>query len=327
LNLVLARRSIVAVLWVAVAIADDGSGTSDAARGTKRDTSSYVLGPNDLIGVVVPDAEDISARPYRIDTGGALTLPLVGSVRAAGLTVRELELELAEKLSSYMKAPQVLITVTEFRSQPVSIIGAVNSPGVHQLYGSKRLIEVLSLAGGLRPDAGRICRITRTGELNEDMLKRFAPSSDGLHVAEVDLQSLLAAEKPTDNLIIRPHDVVSVSRADTIYVIGDVGRPGSFLLNDREPLSVLQAIALAGGVTPGAAPKKARILRLSPPNSEREEVPVNITAIMTGKSPDVKLTPQDILFIPNNAPKRVAIRATEAAVQTLTGIVIWRSAR
>lgn len=326
----LSKHSMVAILWIATAaLADDRIQKSrETTEVERQDALSYTLGPHDQINIVVPDAEDISSRTYRIDTGGSVMLPLVGRVRAAGLTVRELETEIVSKLSAYMRSPEALVTVSEFRSQPVSVIGAVNSPGVHQLLGSKRLVEVLSLAGGLRPDAGRTCRITRTSQWGEEEGgDRFERTPDGSWVTEIDLQTLLSAQKPEDNLLVRPHDVISVPRADMIYVVGDVNRPGGFLLNDREPLSVLQALALAGGLSPVAAPKKARILRSTSPSSQRDEVPVNISQIMDGKSPDVKLTPQDILFIPNNTSRRVAVRAAEAAVQALTGIVVWRGAR
>lgn len=325
----LSKHSSVAILWIAAAaMADDRlQNTRDMTKVERQDAVSYTLGPHDQINIVVPDADDISSRTYRIDTSGSLTLPLVGRVQAAGLTVRELEAEIVSKLSAYMRSPEALVTVSEFRSQPVSVIGAVNSPGVHQLLGSKRLVEVLSLAGGLRPDAGRICRITRTSDWGDEGGERFERTPDGSRVTEIDLQTLLSAERPEDNVLVRPHDVISVPRADMIYVVGDVNRPGGYLLNDREPLSVLQALALAGGLSSVAAPKKARILRSISANRERDEVPVNISEIMDGKSPDVKLTPQDILFVPNNTSKRVAVRAAEAAVQALTGIVVWRGAR
>ena len=116
--------------------------------------ASYVLGPDDQITLLASDAEEISGKPMRIDMKGNLNLPLAGRVHAAGLTAEQLEAELEGKLKRYVKDPDVVVSITEFRSQPISVLGAVAKPGIHQLEGRKTLFEVLSLAGGLRDDAG-----------------------------------------------------------------------------------------------------------------------------------------------------------------------------
>ena len=123
--------------------------------------STYVLGPDDEVSIRVIESEEISEEPFRIDPGGDISLPLVGRVRASGRTPQKLETELTERLRAFIHEPQVLVRVTQFRSQPVSVIGAVNKPGIHQLEGRKSLIEILSLAGGLRQDAGHTVKITR----------------------------------------------------------------------------------------------------------------------------------------------------------------------
>ena len=106
--------------------------------------STYVLGPDDEISIRVIESEEISEEPFRIHPGGDISLPLVGRVRAAGRTPQRLETELTERLRAFIHEPQVLVHVTQFRSQPVSVIGAVNKPGIHQLEGHKSLIEILS---------------------------------------------------------------------------------------------------------------------------------------------------------------------------------------
>ena len=126
--------------------------------------SGYVLGPDDQILIRALDGLDLGDKPVLIGTNGDITLPLIGRLKAAGLTVEQLETELASRLKTYVKEPQVSVTVTEFRSQPVSVFGAVTTPGVVQLRGRKTLYEVLSMAGGPRETAGSTVSIIRLVE-------------------------------------------------------------------------------------------------------------------------------------------------------------------
>src|SRR5690348_912752 len=124
----------------------------------------YVLGPGDQIVLWAVDLDDVSQKPVRVDAAGYVTLPLAGRIKAAGRTVTEVQQEIVKKLQRYQLNPQVTVSVTEYHSQSVSVIGAVNNPGVHNLQGNSTLIETLSLAGGLRADAGYSIKITRRRE-------------------------------------------------------------------------------------------------------------------------------------------------------------------
>jgi len=245
-------------------------------------------------------------------------------VRAAGLTVEQLEAELVSRLKAYIQKPEVAVSITEFRSQPVSVLGAVKSPGVHQLQGRKTLVEILSLAGGLNTDAGHSVKITRRQEWGKIPLRNAASDPSGqFSVAEVGLKSIMEATNPEENIVIRPHDVITVPRAEMVYVIGQVQRSGGFVLNERENISALKALSLAGGLDRAASPQHSRILR-SAGGSNRLEITLDLKKILAGKAPDVPLQPEDILFVPASTPKKAAIRAAEAAVQIGTGIIIWR---
>src|SRR5277367_141722 len=123
--------------------------------------TSYVLGPEDQITVRVFAADDIPDRPVQIDNDGTVTLPMIGQVHAAGMTVEQLQANLVTAYKKYFKDPQVTVTVNDFRSQPVSVAGNVNAPGVVQLRGNRNLMEVIGMAGGLKPDAGDSVLITR----------------------------------------------------------------------------------------------------------------------------------------------------------------------
>jgi polysaccharide export outer membrane protein len=299
------------------------AGTALAAPEQTR--TSYVLGPDDQITIRVPDAEEISEKPVRIDMSGYFRLPLVGRIKAGGRTLDQLEGDIATRLKSYMNSPDVAVSITEFRSQPVSVLGSVKTPGVHQLQGRKTLIEILSLAGGLSEDAGYSLKITRRIENGPIPLKSAVEDATGkFTIAEVSLKSILNARNPEENIIIEPYDVVSIPRAEMIYVTGHVQKPGGYTLHERESLSVLQVLSLAGGLERAAAPQNVRILRPAAGASARQEIPVDMKRIMLGKADDVPLQADDILFVPASAPKNAAMRAMEAAIQVGTGIAVYR---
>ena len=287
--------------------------------------SSYVLGPDDQIIIRASDSEEISEKPLRIDLRGNINLPMAGRVHAGGLTTEQLEAELVTRLKKYLQKPEVTVVVTEFRSQPVSVLGAVQTPGVHQLQGRKSLFEVLSAAGGLRTDAGNAIKITRRKEWGPIPLPSAAPDPSGeFTVAEVSIRSIMEAKNPQENILILPHDVISVPRADLVYVIGSVRKSGGFVMNERESVSVLQALSLAEGLDRFAAPNKAKILRPLPGGANRSEIAVDLKKILAGKSSDVPMQRDDILFVPGSATKAAVVRTAEAAIQMATGMVIYR---
>jgi len=286
---------------------------------------SYVLGPEDQVAIHVLDLDEIGDSPFRIDMAGYINVPLAGRLHAAGLTVDQLEAALALRLKEYLQTPVVTLSVSEFRSQPVSVLGAVNTPGVHQIRGHKTLFEVISEAGGLKNEAGNSIKITRRKEFGVIPLPGAAMDVSGQFcVAEVSVKSVMEARNPQENIQIEPNDVISVPRADLIYVIGAVKRAGGFVLSEREHMSVLQALSMAEGLERAASAGKARILRAPNGGSERIEIPVDVNKILTGKVDDVQMLANDILFIPNSAAKSATLRGIESALQLATGIAIYR---
>jgi polysaccharide export outer membrane protein len=315
--------------WLPAQWPTDGARPVSPAQADSAETdvfrSSYVLGPDDEIAIWALGAEEISQKPVRIDPGGYIDLPLLGRMRASGFTTEQLKSELVARLRSYINEPQVSVNIMEFRSQPVSVIGAVKNPGVHQLQGRKTLVEILSLAGGLAPDAGSSVKITRRLERGPVPLPAASQDASGnFSVAEVSLKQLMAAKNPESNIIIRPDDVISVPRAEMVYVMGEVAKPGGYVLNERETMSALQALSLAGGVTRVSGLQRAKILRVVPGTNNREELSVDLKRMLAGKSPDAQLQPEDILLVPNNLAKGATLRAIESAIQIGTGLVIWR---
>jgi polysaccharide export outer membrane protein len=285
----------------------------------------YRLGPDDQIIVEALHASVIKDRPFRIDSSGYITVPLAGRVPAAGLTVEELQNDLTNRLRPFIRRPEVAVTITEFRSQPVSVAGPVNNPGVYQLQGHKTLMELLSLAGGAKPEAADTVRITRRVQCAPFPLARVRRDASGQFVVgEVSLQNLLEAKNPAENPEICPEDVITLARAPLVYVMGEVRKPGGFPLREREQTSVLEAISMAEGLLRTASASGVRILRAQPNGAERIEIAVNLKTITNGHAEDIPVKPNDILVVPNNVPRNALLRAAEAAVQMGTGVVIWR---
>lgn len=307
----------------------DGPGISTAGYTTPKsnatpDTTNYILGPEDQITVRVFAADDIPDRPAQIANDGTVTLPMVGRVRAAGLTVEQFQTVLTTEYKKYFKDPQVTVQVSDFRSQPVSVAGNVNAPGVVQLRGNRNLMEVISQAGGLRADAGDSVLLTRS--LSEGPIPvpgAFTDPTGKYSVAHVNIRDIMSGKDPQENITIKPHDVITVPRARMIYVLGNVTRPGGYVMTEDETMSLTQAVALAGGWSPNAKLGSARILRASG-GAEREQIPANIKKIMENKAPDLQLKPDDILYVPNSLSKVIGARGAEAALGIGTGLLIWR---
>jgi polysaccharide export outer membrane protein len=286
-------------------------------------SQAYVLGPQDTVAVRVVD-EDLGDDPYPIDLQGYLTLPRVGRVYAAGLTVEQLQMELTKRYREYLQEPAVTVNVTEYRSQPVSVLGAVGTPGVRQIRGQKTLFEVISEAGGLKPEAGNKITITRQMANGPLPLPNAVTDASGRYsIADINIRAVMSASNPADNIAVKPYDVITVPRADLIYVIGAVKKAGGFPLQERANMTVLEALSLAEGLDKTASSKKAKILRNDEVTHARTELPVNVKSILEGKSDDLPLLSNDILVIPSSQAKAATYRALEAVIQTGTGIAIY----
>ena len=283
----------------------------------------YLLGPNDQIKIWALGVEELGDKPVRIDPNGDVDLPLVGRVHAAGLSTAELKSELTKRFSKDLLKPQVSVELVDFGSQPVSVMGAVNHPGVHQLEGRKTLMEAISLADGLRQDAGPRVNISRQIQYGTIPLPNAKLDSSGkFSVADVGVKDLLSGTHPAENIPIFPNDVITVPPAERVFVIGEVKKPGEITLKG-DGLSVLQAVSTAEGLGSTAAGQKSKIVRITPGTSERKDIPVDVNKILAGQSEDIALRPNDILVVPSSIPKKAAARALEAAIQTVTGIAIW----
>jgi len=320
-----------------------------AQRDPGRLVEEYRIGPEDLLEITVFEAPELN-RSVRVSASGEFSLPLLGAVKAAGLAPRELEFVLQELLRrTYMKDPHVGVFVREMQSHPVSVFGAVKKPGVFQIRGTKTLLEVLSLSEGLADDAGDTVLVMRGAGLraipsqddNKQQIGRDSsrpveradgtvnPSSspkepESEDTVEINLKSLLESGDPRYNVPIHPGDIVKVTRAGIVYVVGEVKKPGGFVLKSNENISVLQALALAEGLTRTSAKSQARIIRTDQSTDQRTEIALDLQKILAGKAPDPLLQPKDIVFVPNSGARSALYRGAEAAISILSGVAIYR---
>lgn len=287
---------------------------------------NYKIGPEDVLTIDVFNVAELKNIMARVANDGTITVPLLGQVKAAGFTAEQLRQELAQKWGeTYLQDPQVTIFVRQFRSKPVSVIGAVDKPGLYPLTGRRRLIDALSMAGGLgkrnTAPAGATVYVTRKEGFTDfspvDGMRLVAPDQ-----VEIDLRDLLYSHNEALNIEVRPFDIISVSKADVVYVLGAVKKAGGFLLENRERVTVMQALAMAEGLDNSPAKHAALIIRRSPDGSKRE-IPVNIGKILKGKAEDMQLAANDILYVPNSRGIVAAKKGAEAAIGTITGIIIW----
>lgn len=294
----------------------------------KSERGAYLVGRGDRLTVRIFGAEGMPDVPVEVEPDGKVNLPMVGKCQAEGLSIRQLEGNLAKLYSTFFKSPEVTVSVADYRSQIVTVVGSVNAPGVIQLQRSTRLMEVISQAGGLRTEAGNRVIINRPisagyGSFNGDSA---ALKNANFSILEIDLKRIMEGADPSSNILVQAGDLITVPRAKMVYVVGDVGRPGGYVLDGHSSsFTVLQALALAGGANKTAKTGETRVLRASNgSDAHRTETQINLKRILAGRSPDFPLYAEDILFVPNSAAKNAGARAFQMATDVTTGLAVWR---
>jgi polysaccharide export outer membrane protein len=259
------------------------------------------LEAGDLVEVNVYNVPELTTKA-RISSAGEVYLPLIDSVHVAGLSAEEAGGLIQKRLSDggFVKNPHVTLFVDQYASQGASVLGEVSRPGVYPVPGEQRLFDLVSAAGGFTEKAGRGITITHRTQSEKPIT---VPLSRNV------------SDNPESNIPILPGDTIIVHKADLVYVVGDVGRPSGFLMG-RGRMTVLQAIALAGGTTRTANLGGTRIIRDGPNGST--ETPVPLKKILNAKAPDVTMQADDILFIPTSTAKAITGRTLEAAMQAAT---------
>ena len=286
--------------------------------------AGYILGAGDLLEVSVLDMEEIGKFPFRVDMRGNINLPVAGRIEAGGLTVDQLEVKITDRLKSHLRKPDVTVSIKEMHSQPISVLGSVTQPGVHQVQGRMTLMEAISKAGGLRPDAGYSIRIARLKEWGPIPLDGVTEDPTGkYYVAEVGVKEILEGEAPAKNIPVKPHDVITVPKGKMVYVMGAVKKTGGYVLGERSGVTVLEALSMSEGLDRFSRESDSRIMRKTSDPQSRAEISVNIKRILAGKDKDIELEADDILYIPDSGVKRATARSIEAAISLGTGIAIY----
>jgi polysaccharide export outer membrane protein len=272
------------------------------------DTLETLIGGGDLLRVSVFGVKDFDVDA-RVSARGSISVPLIGDVQVAGLTTDEAEAVIEKRLvdGQFMLQPQVSVFAKEYATQGISVLGEVQKPGIYPLLGSHGLFDVLSMAGGPTPKSGPTVTITHRSRPN-----------DPVQV------NLVGVGKSADaDAEILPGDTVFVSKAGIVYVVGEVKNPSGIVIENGSDMTVLKAIAMAGGVSPTAAVNSAKLIRRS--SSGPAETSIPLKKIFSAKVTDLKLQPEDIIFVPSSAAKSAGRRGLEAVLQAATGVAIYRT--
>lgn len=282
----------------------------------------YRLGADDVIEISVFGVEDFR-RDIRVNALGIVSVPYLGDVEAGGLTVGELEQRMEEMLDGqFIKNPQVSIFIKEHRSRPVAVMGAVNKPGQYQMIQQMRLIDVLSLAGGLNEKAGETIVVQRHGNPNPMAVQAaFRVEPD---VVNVDIKELLQEGRPELNLQIQPNDVVNVQEREVqhFYLIGEVNNPGAFELPFDNNVRLTQALAWAGGPMKTAKITKGILVRYN--GEMRQEMQVDFKKVLRGQIPDLEIHPNDVIFVPGSTFKNIGYGLLGVIPGTVSSAILYR---
>jgi polysaccharide biosynthesis/export protein len=277
----------------------------DAAQDSPDQSIIVKLGAGDLMDVSVYNVPELTSK-VRVSLAGDVYLPLIDYVHVEGLTQEEAQGVIEKRLADggFVRNPHVTIFVDEAASSAVTLLGEVQRPGMYPDVADHKLYEVLAQAGGFTVSASRKLAVIRRNQ--PDPIRVNLPRN--------------LADDLTGNINIEPGDTITVPRAPVIYVVGDVGRPAGLLV-DNGTLTVLQAMALAGGANHTAKLGAARIIRRGP--TGMTETKVAIKKMLEAKAPDVTLQGDDILFIPVSAGKVAAGRTLEVAIALATAVSIY----
>jgi len=269
---------------------------------------SIAIGPGDLLSVVVFDTPELSTS-VRVSQDGEVNLPVLGRIHLAGVNTIDAARKIEQELRTrrLLLEPHVTVFIAEYASQGATVMGEVRTPGVYPTLGTRRLLDMISVAGGLQPTAGKTASI-----IHRD---------DPQHPVNITLQSHPGALSAQENPVILPGDTIVVAKAGIVYVIGDVLKPGGFLIDNNTPISVMQSLSLAGGWDKTAALSKVKLIRKTPEG--REEVDLDLKHVTNGSQADLKVTDGDIIFVPSSVGKTMAYRGVEAAISTATGIATY----
>jgi polysaccharide export outer membrane protein len=271
------------------------------------------IGPNDLIGITVYDAPELT-RTVRVDSDGSIRLPMVQQhIKAAGLYPAELEKTITTVLigENVLVDPIVTVSVVEYLSRPITVTGAVKSPLTFQATGTVTLLEAITRAGGLADNAGSVILVSHPPS---------GPSDKSVILTErIPARDLFDTENQALNLELEGGENIRVPEAGRVFVVGNVKHPGAFQITDGSESSVLKAVALSEGLD-NYSGHVAYIYRIDGSSGRRNEIPIEVKKILARKSPDVPLYANDMLYVPNSTGLRASAKALEITLGAGIGL-------
>jgi polysaccharide export outer membrane protein len=270
----------------------------------------YRIGPGDLLEIRVFNRPQLSRDAVRVDARGMIRMPLIEEeIQSACLTEGELGKEIARRYLKYQRNPQVDVFVKEYNSQPVAVIGAVDKPGRFQLQRRVRLLELISFAGGPTDKAGKRVQVAHVGKRHTCQGATLAFPEGGLSMQDdatdydiFNLNETLQGEEKA-NPYVQPGDIITIPEAEQAFVVGNVFKPTTIPL--REPTTVSEAIAMAGGTLPDTKTDRIRVIRKVSGAADKMELMVNLQDIVRKKSTDLLLQPGDIVEVSVSGSKRL----------------------
>ncbi|MBM3724361.1 MAG: hypothetical protein FJW40_02900 [Acidobacteria bacterium] len=275
------------------------------------------IGADDLLSISVYDAPELT-RTVRVSADGTIRLPMLKQrIEAGGKLPADIESVIARALiaEGILIDPVVTVGVSEYHSRPISVVGSVRRPVTFQAVGHLTLLEALAKAEGLHQDAG-----------SEILITQPRPGEPGL-VTRIAVKELFDQAKPELNILLRGGEEIRVPEARKIFVVGNVKKPGGFMVRESNNTTLLKVLAEAEGLAPFAA-KQAFIYRRDQEKNEKKEIPIELAKIMERKAADVPLEPEDLVYIPDNRRARATIGAIEKTaafgLATVSGMLIWR---
>jgi polysaccharide export outer membrane protein len=324
MNCLISVSALMILLWSGLSFAETGGAqevpavagqSSDSTQAASRvaqdaapDEPRVRIGPGDLLEMSVFDVPELG-QVVRVNDLGDASFNLIGRLHVAGLTTDQARVLIARKLrdANYVLDPQVSVLIREYNTQGVSVLGEVKRPGVYSVLGSQSLLDVIAAAGGTTPFAGPEVTVKRSAD-GTTLTVRL--SKDAQASLDSDVQ-------------LHPGDKVVIPRAGLVYVIGDVGRPGGFIMENDGKLTLLQALAMAGGNNHTASLSHAKLIRKR--GSGYADVPLPLKKIIEGAEPDVQLQTEDILYIPSSVVKSMFSRTVPSIVSSASAAAVYHS--
>jgi polysaccharide export outer membrane protein len=268
-----------------------------------------LIGPGDRLYIQVADTPEMDQHP-RVTDSGEVVLIGVGSVKVGGLTPAAAAIVVHDRLvaAHYMQHPEVIVSVEQYATENVSVLGEVKASGAYPVATPRSVLDVLALAGGLTEVADRNILIERHGDPEHSIHYNFSNNAD---------------QAVTQQVMVNPGDTVVVSRAGIVYILGDVNRPGGYVMgNNESKITALQALAIAGGLTKSAKQSHARLMRTEPDGTHSER-DLSVGDLQSGKLPDFAMLPGDVLYVPFSFARNTAVMGAAGIATSIATAAVY----